>query len=73
MPLYFENRVLRKIFVPKREEVRGEWRKIYNFELNDLYSEINIFRVIKYKIMRSGYVASVGEKRGLYRILVGNP
>ena len=48
----FENRVLRKIFVPKRDKVTGEWRKLYNEELNNLYSSPNIVRMIKSKIMR---------------------
>jgi len=59
----FENRVLR-IFGPKRDEVTGEWRKLLNKELNDLYSSPNIVRVIKSRRMRwAGHVARVGEKR----------
>jgi len=70
----FENRVLRRICEPKREEVTGEWRKLHNEELNDLYSSTNIVRVIKSRKMRwAGHVARMGEKRGLYRVLVGKP
>jgi hypothetical protein len=68
----FENKVLRKIFGPKRDEVRAEWRKIYNEELNDLYSSPNIVRVIKSRRMRwLGRVAGMGERIGVYRILMG--
>jgi len=57
----FENRVFRRIFGPKRDEVRGEWRKLYNEEFNDLYSSPNIVRVIKLKRMRwAGQVAHKG-------------
>jgi hypothetical protein len=70
----FENRVLRRIFGPKRDEVTGEWRKLHNEELNDLCSSPNIIRVIKSRIMRwAGHVARMGEGRGVYRILVGRP
>jgi len=58
----FKNRVLRRIFGPKRDGVRGEWRKLRNDELNNLYSSFNIIRV--------GHVACAGERRGVYRILV---
>jgi hypothetical protein len=69
----FENRVLR-IFVPKRDEATGEWRRLYNEELKDLYSSPNIIRVIKSRRMRwVGHVAHMGEERGAYRILVGRP
>jgi hypothetical protein len=58
----FENGVLRRVFGPKRDEVKGEWRKIHNEELNDLYSLHNIVRVIKSRIMRwVGHVALMGE------------
>jgi len=67
----FENRVLRRIFGPKRDEVTGEWRKLHNEELNDLYSSQNIIRVIKSSRMRwEGHVARVGARRGVYRVLV---
>jgi hypothetical protein len=70
----FENRVLRRIFGPKRNEVTGEWRRLHNEELNDLYLSPNIIRVIKSRRMRwSGNVARMGEGRGAYRILVGRP
>jgi hypothetical protein len=58
----FENRVLREIFGPKRDEVTGEWRRLHNEELNDLYSSKNIIRVIKSNKMRwAGHVARMGE------------
>jgi len=70
----FENRVLRRIFGPKRDEVIREWRKLHNEELNDLYCSPNIFRVTKSRRMRwVGYVAGMGERRGVYRVLVGKP
>ena len=71
----FENRVLRRIFGPKRDEVTEEWRKLHNDELNVLYSSPNIFRVIKSRRMRwEGHVAHMGERRGIYRVLmVGKP
>jgi hypothetical protein len=70
----FENRVLRRIFGPKREEVTGEWRRLHNEELNDLYSSPNIIRVIKSRRMRlAGHVTRMGEGRGAYRILVERP
>jgi hypothetical protein len=69
-----ENRVLRRIFGPKRDEATGEWRRLHNEELNDLYSSSNIIRVIKSRRMRwVGHVACMGQKRGAYRILVGRP
>ena len=70
----FENRVLRRIFGPKRVEVTREWRKLHNEELNDLYSSPNIVRVIKSRKMRwAGHVTRMGERRGVYRVLVGKP
>ena len=69
----FENRVLRRIFGPKTDEVTGEWRKLHNEELDVLYSP-NIVRVIKWRRMRwAGHVGRVGEGRGVYRVLVGKP
>jgi hypothetical protein len=69
----FENRVLRKIFGPKREE-DGSWRKLHNDELHSLYSSPNIVKMIKSRRMRwAGHVACIGEGRGVYRVLVGRP
>jgi hypothetical protein len=69
----FENKVLRKICGPKREE-DGSWRKLHNDELQDLYSSPNIVRVIKSRRMRwAGHVARMGEGRGAHRVLVGRP
>jgi hypothetical protein len=68
----FENRVLRRIFWPKRGEVTGEWRKLHNEVLNDLYSSPNIVRVIKSRRMKwVGHVARVGDRRYVYRLSVG--
>jgi len=70
----FENRVLRRIFGPKRDEVTGEWRTLHSEELNYLYSSPNIVRVIKSGRMRwAGHVARMGERRGVYRVSVGKP
>jgi len=70
----FENRVLRRMFGPKRDEVTGEWKKLHNEELNNLYSLPNIGWVIKSRRMRwAGHVARMGEGRGVYRILVRKP
>ena len=66
--------MLRKIFGPRRDEVTGEWRRLHNEELNDLYTSLNIARVIKSKRMRwAGHVAHMDEERSLYRVLVGKP
>jgi hypothetical protein len=70
----FENRVLRRIFGPERDEETGQWRRLHNEELNDLYSSSNIIWVIKSRRIRwAGHVARMGEGRGSYRILVGRP
>jgi hypothetical protein len=70
----FDNRALRRIFVPKREGVTGEWRRLHKEELNDLYSSPNIVQVNKLRRMRwVGHVARMGERRGACRILVGRP
>jgi hypothetical protein len=70
--MVFENRVLRRIFGPKRDEVTGGWRKLHNEELRNLYSSLNIIRMIKSRRMRwTGNIARMGEKRNAYRILVG--
>ena len=69
----FANRVLRRVFGPKRDEVTGESRKLHNEELSDLYSLPNIVRVVKSRRMRwAGHVARMGEGRGVHRVLVGN-
>jgi hypothetical protein len=70
----FENRVLRRIFRPKRDEVTRELRKLHNEELNDLYCSPNIVRAIKSRRRRwAGHVAYMGEMKGVYRVLVGKP
>jgi hypothetical protein len=70
----FENRVLRRIFEPKRDEVTGGWRELHNEELHNLYSSPNIIRMFKSRRMRwAGHVERMGEKRNAYRILVGKP
>jgi hypothetical protein len=69
----FENRVLR-IFGPKRDEVTGEWRKLHNEEFRDLYSLPSIIRIMKSRSMRwARHVARMGEKKNVYRLLVGKP
>jgi hypothetical protein len=70
----FENRVLRSIFGAKRDEVTGEWRKLHNGELHNLYTSPDIIRQIKSRRMRwTGHVACMGEGRNVYRVLVGKP
>jgi hypothetical protein len=70
----FENRVLRRIFGPKRDEVTGKWRKLHNEELHILYSSPDIIRQITSRRMRwAGHVARMGEARKVYRVLVGKP
>jgi len=70
----FENIVLRRIFGPRRDEVTGEWWRLHNEELNDVYSSPNIVRVIKSRRKRwAGPVARMGEERGVYRVFVGRP
>jgi len=70
----FENRVLRTIFGPKRDEVTREWRKLHHEKLHDLYCSPNIVRVVKSRRMRClGQVARMGERRVVYRVLVGKP
>jgi hypothetical protein len=62
---------LRRIFGPKRDEVTGEWRKLHNEELHDLYSSASIIRIMKSRVVRwVGNVARMGEKRNAYRLLV---
>jgi hypothetical protein len=70
----FENRMLRRVFGPKRDEVTGEWRKLHKEDLSDLYSLPNIVRVVKSRRMRwAGHVTRMGEGREVHRVLVGKP
>jgi hypothetical protein len=70
----FENRVLRRVFRPKRDEGTGKGRQLHNKELNDLYSLPNVVRVVKLRRMRwAGHVAFMGEERSVHRVLVGKP
>jgi hypothetical protein len=70
----FENRVLRRIFGPKRDEAMGDWRKLHSEELHILYSSPNTIRQIKSRRMRwAGHVARMGEERKVYKVLVGKP
>jgi hypothetical protein len=74
LKVFFENRVLRRIFEPKRDELTGEWRKLHSGELHNLYSSADIIRQIKSRRMRwAGRVAYIGKERKVYRILVGKP
>ena len=69
----FENRVLRGIFLPKRDKVTGDWRRLHKDELNDLYCSPNIVRAIKWRIMRcAGHVARTGDRRDAYRFWWGS-
>jgi hypothetical protein len=69
-----ENRVLRRIFGPRRDGITGEWRRLHNEELNDLYSSPNIVPVIEPRRMRwAGHVACLWERKGVYRFLMGKP
>jgi hypothetical protein len=70
----FEDRMLGRVFGPKRDEVTGEWRKLHKKELNDLYSLPNIVRVVKSRRMEwAGHVARMGDDRGVHKVLVGKP
>jgi hypothetical protein len=71
----FEKRMLRRIFGPQRDEVTGEWRKLHNEELRDLYSSPSMITIIKsrWRMRRTGHVARMGEKRNADRLLVGKP
>jgi hypothetical protein len=70
----FENKVLRRIFGPRRDEVTGEWRRLHNKELYAVYSSLNIIQVIKSRRLRwAGHVARMGERRGANRALLGKP
>jgi hypothetical protein len=70
----FENRSLRKIFGPKRDEVMGKWGKLHNEELHDVYSSPSVIRISKSKRMRwAGHVARMGKKKNAYRLSVEKP
>jgi hypothetical protein len=69
----FENWVLRRIFGPKRDVVTGEWRKLQNEELHDLYSSPSIIRIKSRRMRWAGHAARMGEKRNAYRLLMGKP
>jgi hypothetical protein len=69
-----ENKVLSRIFGPKRDEVTGGWRKLHNEELRDLYSSPSMIRIVKARRMRwVGHVVRMGEKRNAYKLMVGKP
>jgi hypothetical protein len=70
----FENKMLRRIFGPRRDKITGDWRRLHNEKLNNLYSSPTIVQGIKSRRMRwAGHVACMGEERGVYRVLVGKP
>jgi hypothetical protein len=70
----FENRVPRRIFIPKRDEVTGEWRKLHSEELHNLYSSPDIIKQVKSRRMRwAEHVARMGEERKVYKVLMGKP
>jgi hypothetical protein len=70
----FENRILRRIFGPKRDDVTGEWRKLHSEELHNLYSSPDIIRQVRSRRMRwAGHLARMGEERNVYKVLVGKP
>jgi hypothetical protein len=70
----FENRVLRRIFGPKRNDVTGDWRRLHNTELYALYSSSNVIRLVKSRRLRwAEHVARMGERRGSYRAAMGKP
>jgi hypothetical protein len=70
----FENKVLRRIFEPRRNEVTGEWRRLHNKELYALYSSTNIIWMIKSRRLRwARHITRMGESRGAYSVLVGKP
>jgi hypothetical protein len=69
----FEKRVLRRVFGPIRDEVTGEWRKLHNQELHDLYSLPNIVRVVKLRMRWTGHAARIGKERVVHSMLVGKP
>jgi hypothetical protein len=70
----FENRILRRIFGPKRDDVTGEWRKLHNEELHNLYSSPDIIKQVKSRRMRwAWHIARMGEERKMYKVLVGKP
>ena len=69
----FENGVLRRVFGSKRDEVKGEWRKLHNEEIRDLFTLHNNVRLVKSRMRWAGHVARMGEGRGVHRVLVGKP